>query len=146
MSPRPGISILITSAPIQANSLVAVGPAWTWPKSRTRTPSRALLIPSSPPQWARWPARDDEFTDRRHVGIRPPRRARSELYLGGRRSRRERLRLEHRGPSHSSSRGSGIAGIALEKIAVTLDMRGKIERVPAHQALGGFGVAPLQSL
>src|SRR5271165_5946238 len=44
MSPRPGISILITSAPIHANNWVAVGPAWTCPKSRTRTPSSALLI------------------------------------------------------------------------------------------------------
>ena len=44
MSPRPGISTLITSAPIHASSWVAVGPAWTWPKSRMRTPSSALLI------------------------------------------------------------------------------------------------------
>src|SRR5271166_1763868 len=44
MSPRPGISTLITSAPIHASSCVPVGPAWTWLKSRTRTPSKALLI------------------------------------------------------------------------------------------------------
>src|SRR5262245_15501705 len=44
MSPRPGISTLITSAPIHANNCVPVGPAWTWLRSRTRTPSRALLM------------------------------------------------------------------------------------------------------
>src|SRR5438477_3634306 len=44
MSPRPGISTLITSAPIQAKSCVAVGAAWTCPRSTMRTPSRALLI------------------------------------------------------------------------------------------------------
>ena len=49
MSPRPGISTLITSAPIHARSCVAVGAAWTWPISRMRTPSRALLIPPSTP-------------------------------------------------------------------------------------------------
>src|SRR5207302_2576592 len=47
MSPRAGISTLITSAPIQARSWVPVGPAWTWLRSRTRTPSRALLIRTS---------------------------------------------------------------------------------------------------
>src|SRR5260370_22248389 len=53
MSPRPGISTLITSAPIQASSCVAVGAAWTCPRSRMRTPSRALLMhlpPSTPAQ------------------------------------------------------------------------------------------------
>src|SRR5207302_3321981 len=49
MSPRPGISTLITSAPIQANSWVAVGAAWTWPRSNMRTPSSALLIRLSVP-------------------------------------------------------------------------------------------------
>src|SRR5690348_13744194 len=44
MSPRPGISTLITSAPIQARSCVAVGAACTCPISRMRTPSSALLI------------------------------------------------------------------------------------------------------
>src|SRR6266436_1476348 len=44
MSPRPGISTLITSAPIHASNWVPVGPAWTWLKSRIRTPSSALLI------------------------------------------------------------------------------------------------------
>src|SRR5262252_7688032 len=42
MSPTPGRSILITSAPNQASSWVQVGPDWTWVKSRMRTPSRAL--------------------------------------------------------------------------------------------------------
>src|SRR5262245_23969160 len=46
MSPTPGRSILITSAPNQARSWVQVGPDWTWVKSRMRTPSRAL--PASP--------------------------------------------------------------------------------------------------
>src|SRR5256885_822984 len=39
MSPRPGSSTLITSAPIQASSWVAVGAAWTCPRSRMRTRS-----------------------------------------------------------------------------------------------------------
>src|ERR1044071_6998650 len=46
MSPTPGRSILITSAPIQARSWVQVGPDCTWVKSRMRTPSSAL--PASP--------------------------------------------------------------------------------------------------
>src|SRR6266540_903173 len=46
MSPVPGRSTLITSAPNQARSCVQVGPAWTWLKSRMRTPSRAL--PAAP--------------------------------------------------------------------------------------------------
>src|ERR1700759_1261929 len=46
MSPRPGISILITSAPIQASSWGPVGPAWPGLRARMRTPSRALLIVS----------------------------------------------------------------------------------------------------
>src|SRR3954451_13571317 len=41
-SPRPGCSILMTSAPIQARSWVQTGPAWTCVMSRTRTPSRAF--------------------------------------------------------------------------------------------------------
>src|SRR3954466_5778032 len=44
MSPTPGRSTLITSAPNQARSWVQVGPDWTWVKSRMRTPSSALLI------------------------------------------------------------------------------------------------------
>src|SRR5262249_61739578 len=46
MSPTPGRSILITSAPNQASSWVQVGPDCTWVKSRMRTPSRAL--PAAP--------------------------------------------------------------------------------------------------
>src|SRR6266540_1935430 len=46
MSPIPGRSTLITSAPNQASSCVQVGPAWTWLMSRMRTPSSAL--PASP--------------------------------------------------------------------------------------------------
>src|SRR5262245_60576840 len=46
MSPVPGRSILITSAPNQARSCVQVGPDWTCVKSRMRTPSSAL--PSLP--------------------------------------------------------------------------------------------------
>src|SRR5437763_1883723 len=42
MSPVPGRSTLITSAPNQASSCVQVGPAWTWLRSRMRTPSSAL--------------------------------------------------------------------------------------------------------
>src|SRR3984893_18554223 len=46
MSPTPGRSTLMTSAPNQASSCVQVGPDWTWVKSRMRTPSSAL--PSLP--------------------------------------------------------------------------------------------------
>src|SRR5215468_5829828 len=46
MSPIPGRSTLITSAPNQARSCVQVGPDWTCVKSRMRTPSSAL--PSLP--------------------------------------------------------------------------------------------------
>src|SRR5579864_972182 len=42
MSPTPGRSTLITSAPSQASSWVQVGPDCTWVKSRMRTPSSAL--------------------------------------------------------------------------------------------------------
>src|SRR5262249_32384145 len=42
MSPTPGRSTLITSAPNQASSCVHVGPDWTWVKWRMRTPSSAL--------------------------------------------------------------------------------------------------------
>src|SRR5689334_15265341 len=45
MSPWPGRSILITSAPSQASSWVQVGPDWTWVKSRTLTPLSALPSP-----------------------------------------------------------------------------------------------------
>src|SRR6185503_3293478 len=46
MSPMPGRSTLITSAPNQARSCVQVGPDCTCVKSRMRTPSSAL--PSLP--------------------------------------------------------------------------------------------------
>ena len=46
MSPVPGRSTLITSAPNQASSCVQVGPDWTCVKSRIFTPSSAL--PSLP--------------------------------------------------------------------------------------------------
>src|SRR6516225_1752314 len=46
MSPRPGSSTLITSAPSQARSWVQDGPDWTWVMSRTRMPSRAFSISS----------------------------------------------------------------------------------------------------
>src|SRR6201987_2347708 len=42
MSPTPGRSTLMTSAPNQASSCVQVGPDWTWVKSKMRTPSRAF--------------------------------------------------------------------------------------------------------
>src|SRR4051794_31434591 len=42
MSPVPGRSTLITSAPNHASSWVQVGPDWTWVKSRILTPSSAL--------------------------------------------------------------------------------------------------------
>src|SRR5262245_35853530 len=42
MSPRPGGSTLITSAPSQPRIWVAEGPAWTWLMSSTRMPSSAL--------------------------------------------------------------------------------------------------------
>src|SRR5208282_4570356 len=41
MSPVPGRSTLITSAPIKARSWVQVGPDCTWVKSRILTPSSA---------------------------------------------------------------------------------------------------------
>src|SRR3954452_24518735 len=44
MSPIPGRSTLITSAPNHARSCVQVGPDCTCVKSRMRTPSSALLI------------------------------------------------------------------------------------------------------
>src|SRR5271156_5937620 len=44
MSPTPGRSTLMTSAPSHASSCVQVGPDWTWVKSRIRTPSSALLM------------------------------------------------------------------------------------------------------
>src|SRR5215469_16084735 len=42
MSPTPGRSTLMTSAPSQASSCVQVGPDCTWVKSRILTPSSAL--------------------------------------------------------------------------------------------------------
>src|ERR1700760_1958406 len=42
MSPTPGRSTLITSAPMKARSCVQVGPDCTCVKSRMRTPSSAL--------------------------------------------------------------------------------------------------------
>src|SRR4030088_1362169 len=44
ISPTPGRSTLITSAPNQASNCVQVGPDWTWVKSRIRTPFSALVI------------------------------------------------------------------------------------------------------
>src|SRR3954470_10386612 len=44
MSPTPGRSTLITSAPNQASNCVQVGPDWTWVKSRMRTPLSAFVI------------------------------------------------------------------------------------------------------
>src|SRR5262249_14019488 len=46
MSPTPGRSTLITSAPMKASNCVQVGPDCTCVKSRMRTPSSAL--PASP--------------------------------------------------------------------------------------------------
>src|ERR1700676_1131206 len=44
ISPTPGRSTLITSAPNQARNCVQVGPDWTWVKSRIRTPLSAFVI------------------------------------------------------------------------------------------------------
>src|SRR5438128_11937477 len=44
MSPTPGRSTLMTSAPNQASSCVQVGPDCTCVKSRILTPSSALLM------------------------------------------------------------------------------------------------------
>src|ERR1700722_18918811 len=44
MSPTPGRSTLITSAPNQASNCVQVGPDWTWVKSRIRTPFSAFVM------------------------------------------------------------------------------------------------------
>src|ERR1700726_4133385 len=44
ISPTPGRSTLITSAPNHASNCVQVGPDWTWVKSRMRTPLSALVI------------------------------------------------------------------------------------------------------
>src|ERR1700677_2603118 len=46
MSPTPGRSTLITSAPNHASNCVQVGPDWTWVKSRMRTPFSALVMMS----------------------------------------------------------------------------------------------------
>ena len=43
-SPVPGGSTLITSAPRSARSIVQYGPAMTWVRSMTRTPSRAPVV------------------------------------------------------------------------------------------------------
>src|SRR3954463_11554244 len=48
ISPTPGRSTLITSAPNQASNCVQVGPDWTWVKSRIRTPFSALVIALAP--------------------------------------------------------------------------------------------------
>src|SRR3954453_23121692 len=53
MSPTPGRSTLITSAPNQASNCVQVGPDWTWVKSRMRTPFSALVIGLAPLNRAR---------------------------------------------------------------------------------------------
>src|SRR5487761_2150076 len=47
MSPVPGRSTLITSAPNHASSCVQVGPDCTWVKSRILTPSSAFILRSS---------------------------------------------------------------------------------------------------
>src|SRR5882724_12899018 len=47
MSPTPGRSTLITSAPNHASNCVQVGPDWTCVKSRIRTPLSAFVIVSS---------------------------------------------------------------------------------------------------
>src|SRR5260370_15708624 len=44
ISPTPGRSTLITSAPNHASNCVQVGPDWTWVKSRMRTPASAFVI------------------------------------------------------------------------------------------------------
>src|ERR1700737_4786369 len=44
ISPTPGRSTLITSAPNHASNCVQVGPDWTWVKSRMRTPLSAFVI------------------------------------------------------------------------------------------------------
>ncbi len=44
ISPTPGRSTLITSAPNHASNCVQVGPDWTWVKSRMRTPFSAFVI------------------------------------------------------------------------------------------------------
>src|SRR5450631_2346525 len=48
MSPTPGRSTLITSAPNHASNWVQVGPDWTWVKSRMRTPLSAFVMCSLP--------------------------------------------------------------------------------------------------
>src|ERR1700740_212633 len=48
ISPTPGRSTLITSAPNHASNWVQVGPDWTWVKSRMRTPLSAFVIFFSP--------------------------------------------------------------------------------------------------
>ena len=45
-SPPLGFSILITSAPISASSIVQNGPANIWLKSTTRIPASGSLFPS----------------------------------------------------------------------------------------------------
>src|ERR1700676_3844252 len=50
MSPRPGSSTLMTSAPSQARICVHEGPAWTCVMSRILIPSRALRTGSPSPE------------------------------------------------------------------------------------------------
>src|SRR5258707_12253843 len=125
MSPRPVISTLITSAPIHAKSCVPVGPAWTWLKSRIRTPSSALLI-----------VRLNLIRHSRESGNPglPLRRSPLGPAFAG-----VTVFLGYRGARH-------LVTCRVEKIAVLLDMRGKPQRVLAAQSLGQVGVAPLQRL
>src|SRR6266700_2669158 len=48
ISPTPGRSTLITSAPNHASNCVQVGPDWTCVKSRMRTPCSAFVMCFSP--------------------------------------------------------------------------------------------------
>src|SRR3954453_23085041 len=54
MSPTPGRSTLMQSAPSQASSWVQVGPDCTWVKSRILTPSSALPMGISESQSSGW--------------------------------------------------------------------------------------------
>src|SRR5580704_1129649 len=124
MSPRPGISTLITSAPIQASNWVPVGPAWTWLRSRTRTPSRALLI--VPHLNSSFPRKREP---RGHRSVAPPW---APAFAGV-------TVLGTPGARHF------VAG-RVEKIAVLLDMRGEPQGVLACQPLGVLGVAAFERI
>src|SRR4051794_16243922 len=77
MSPTPGRSTLITSAPNHASNCVQVGPDWTWVKSRIRTPFSAFVIVFAPYRVCPCPGRMEGGRGRVRV---PPEKRRLLLF------------------------------------------------------------------